>query len=121
MGARSLADFDQVLAVLHELAGHRTVDDDDIAIRIVAADLTLALLQEAVIAHPVGEMMRQPRATLRAVIVSTRRTDFEREGFVPVNTFRAIRHVEAVFDAKARMLLLHLPCELVGAGIKNGP
>src|SRR3546814_19514289 len=65
--------------------------------------------------------MRQPGATLRTVVGGTRRADFEREGLVPMHAFRAVRHVEAVLDAEARMLGLHLPSELVGADVQAAP
>src|SRR3546814_11900584 len=99
MRDRLLANLDVVLAVLDELTRHGAVDEDHVAVRIVATDLALALDQEAVIAHPVGELMRQPLATLRTVVVGTRRADFEREGPVPMHAFRAVWPVEAVIDA----------------------
>src|SRR6266702_3957275 len=75
----SLADFHEMPAVLDEFAADDTVDDQSVAVRIVAADLALALAQEAIIAHPVGDVMRQPGAALRAVVISARRADLERE------------------------------------------
>src|SRR5690348_9304013 len=42
-----LADLDQMLAVLDELAGDAAVNDDHVAVRIVAADLAAGLPKEA--------------------------------------------------------------------------
>ena len=74
--ARLLLDLDQVTAVLDVLARHLALDEQDVARRIVAADLAGGVAQEAVVAHPVGEMMRQPRAALGAVVVGAGRADF---------------------------------------------
>jgi hypothetical protein len=93
-------DFHQVLAVLDELARDGAVDEDRVAIGIVAADLALALAQEAVVAHPVGHVVGQPRAALRTVVVGAGRADLERELLVPVHALGAVRHAEAVADAE---------------------
>ena len=72
-------DFPPAAFALDELASDGAVDVDGVAIGIVAADLALALAQEAVVAHPVGDVVRQPRATLRTVVVGARRADLDRE------------------------------------------
>src|SRR5687767_15630578 len=46
---------------------HGAVDAQRVAFGVVAADLAVGAAEEAVIAHPVGEVMREPRAPLRAV------------------------------------------------------
>src|SRR5579864_5175496 len=93
-----LDDFDEMPAVLNKFTADDTVDDDRIAVRIVTANLAFTLPQETVIAHPVGDVMCQPGAALRAIIVSTRRADLERECFVPMNALGAIGHIEAIPD-----------------------
>src|SRR5579859_6826310 len=63
-----LADLEQVFAALGEFSAHHAVDENHIAVGIVAAQLALALLQKAVITDPVGDVMRQPGAALRTVV-----------------------------------------------------
>ena len=116
-----LANFHQMLAALHELAADDAVDEYHVAVRIVAANLTLALLQKAVVPHPVGDVVGQPGAALGAVVVRARCADLERECFVPMDSLGAVRHVESVLDAEAGVLRLHLPGELVGTDIKAAP
>src|SRR5258708_10486026 len=86
-----LLDLDQVPPVLDVLARHLALDEQDIARRIVAADLAGGVAQEAVVAHPVRQMVREPGAALRAVIVRTRRAHFVREFLFPVDALRTIR------------------------------
>ena len=121
MRDRLLLDLDVFPAAYLELADHAAVDEDHVAVGIVAADLALGFVQEAVVADPVGDVVGQPRVALGAVIVGTGRADFERELFVPVDPLGAIGHVEAVLDAQARMRLLHLPRHLVGAAAGHLP
>ena len=52
-----LANFQEMLAVFYEFAAHDAVDEHDIAIGIVSANLTLALPQKAFITYPIGDMM----------------------------------------------------------------
>src|SRR5690625_1808366 len=87
----------------------------------MAADLALALAQEAVVTHPVGGLVSQPAATLGAVVVGTGGTHLQGEVFVPVYALRAVGHIEAVLDAGAGVLLLHLPGQLVGANVEAAP
>lgn len=112
-----LADLDQVLAVVDVFSGDDPIDENDVAIRVVAPDLTFALAQEARIAHPVREMVREPRAALRAVVVRAGRANLEGEGFVPVHPFWAVRHVEPILDSQSRVLCLHSPGKLIGTYI----
>src|SRR6202044_24751 len=102
-------------------AADRAVDEQHVAIRIVAADLALALAQETVVTHPVGEVMRQPGAALGAIIVGPGCADLEREGLVPMHALGAIGHVETVLDAEAGMFGNHLIGELVRADVKAAP
>jgi hypothetical protein len=97
-----LANFHEMFAALDKFAADRRIDEQGVAIGVVAAHLALALLQKTVIAHPVGELMSQPGAALRAVVIGPRRADFERECFVPMNALRTIGHVEAIPVAEAR-------------------
>src|SRR3990167_11276209 len=105
---------DLVLAVFNKFTDNGTVDKNGIAIRIVAANLALALAQETVVTHPVGELMRQPGAALWTIVIGTRCAHFQCKRLIPMNTLRTIRHIETVLDTQARMRLLHFPRELVG-------
>src|SRR5882757_4389782 len=116
-----LLDLDQVPPVLDVLARHLALDEQDIARRIVAADLAGGVAQEAVVAHPVRQMVREPGAALRAVIIGTGRADFVGEFLFPVDALGTIRNAEAVLDADAGMRIDQLPGELVGADIKAAP
>ena len=88
---------------------------------IVAADLAGGVAQEAVVAHPVGQVVGQPRAALRAVIVGAGRADFEGELLFPVHALGAVRNAEAIRDAEAGMGVDQLPGELVGADVEAAP
>ena len=50
-----------------------------------------------------------------------RLTDIERELLIPMDALGAIGNVEAVGNPQARMRLLHLPRQLVGADVKAAP
>src|SRR3990167_6973540 len=121
VGFCHLTDFHQVLAVFNKFTDNGTVDKNGIAIRIVAANLALALAQETVVTHPVGELMRQPGAALWTIVIGTRCAHFQCKRLIPMNTLRTIRHIETVLDTQARMRLLHFPRELVGANIQTTP
>src|ERR1700730_3481048 len=121
MGARLLADFHKMLALLHKLSADDTVDKQGVAVRIVAPDLALGLLQKTVIAHPIGDMVSQPGTALRAVVISAGCAHFEGECLIPMNTLRTVWNVETIPDAQARVLRLHLPGELVRADVKTAP
>src|SRR5882757_2821549 len=116
-----LADLHQVLALVDEFSGDDPVDENDVSVRVVAPDLTFALAQEAGIPHPVREMVREPRATLRAVVVRTGRADLEGECFVPVHPFGAVWNVEPILDPQSRVLCLHSPGKLIGTYIEAAP
>src|SRR3954463_1808228 len=68
-----LLDLDQMPPALDEFALHLALDEQHVAFRIVPADLAGRTAQEAVIAHPVGEMMGQPGAAFRTVVVGAGR------------------------------------------------
>src|SRR4029453_15594166 len=108
-------------SVLDVLALHRAVDEQDVALWIVPADLGGGAAQEALVAHPVGEMVGEPRAALGAVVVGAGRADLEGELLFPAHALGAIGNAEAVGDAEARMGVLQLPGELVGADIEAAP
>ena len=95
----ALVDFDIFLAVFFKLADYGAVDENNIAVRIVATDLALVLMQEAIVANPVGDVMRQPAVAFWTVIIRARCADFQREFFVPVHALGAVRNAEAVRDA----------------------
>ena len=61
MRDRVLLDLDVFPAVFLELADHAAVDEDHVAIGVVAADLALGFVQEAVVADPIGDVVGQPR------------------------------------------------------------
>src|SRR5207253_7949198 len=65
--ARFLRDLDEAAALPGELLDHGAVDPPRVALGSVATDLAMGTAQDAVVAHPVGQMMREPRAPLRAV------------------------------------------------------
>ena len=77
--------------------------------------------QDAVVAHPVGQMMREPRAPLRAVVVGAGRADHRRELRLPVHALGAVGNAEAVLDAEARVRVGELPGELVGTDVEAAP
>src|SRR5258708_39598607 len=112
-----LLDLDQMTPALDELAFHLALDEQHIAFGIMPADLAGRTTQEAIIAHPVSEMMGQPRAAFRTVVVGAGRADFAREFLFPVHALGTIGNAEAVRDTEAAMGGLQLPCELVGPGI----
>src|SRR5262252_363281 len=113
--ARLLLDLDQVMALLDVLARHLAVDEQQIAGRIVPADLAGGPAQEAVVAHPVGQMMGEPRAALGAVVVGAGRADLTGELLLPMHALRAVGNAEAVGDAQPGIGVDQLPGELVGA------
>src|SRR6476620_6336798 len=121
MRLRSLIDLDEMLAGLDELAADATADEQRVAVWIVATDLALALPEEPGISHPVGDVVRQPRAALRAVVIRAGHADFARKALIPVHTLRAIRDIEAVLDAEAHVLGLQLVGELVRADVEAAP
>src|ERR1700730_13315959 len=77
--ARFLRYFNETTAFVLEFAGDRRLDEKYVAFRIMPADFAGRAAKKAVIPHPVGELMCQPRASLRPVIVSTGGTDHQRE------------------------------------------
>ena len=83
--------------------------------------MQLRVAQEAVVAHPVGEVVGQPGAALGAVVVGAGRADLERELLFPVHALGTIGNAEAVLDAEAGMGVLQLPGELVGADVEAAP
>jgi hypothetical protein len=54
----TLLDFDIFFAVLLKLTDHTAVDKYHIAIRVMAANLAFMLRQEAIVADPVGNVVR---------------------------------------------------------------
>src|SRR6185436_13615148 len=110
-----LLDLDQVTAVLDALAGDAPLDDQVVALGIVAADLAVGAPQEAVVAHPVGQVVGEPRAALRAVVVGAGRAHRGGELVLPVHALRTVGDAEAVLDAEPGVLGDLLPVELVGA------
>src|SRR5258707_2533721 len=85
-----LLDLDQMTPALDELAFHLALDEQHIAFRIVPADLASRTAQEAIIAHSVGEVMGQPLASFRTVIVGAGRDELERAVLFPVHTLGTI-------------------------------
>ena len=118
---RFLLDRDQVAAVLDVLLRHLALDEQDVARRIVAADLAGRVAQGAVVAHPVRHVMGQPRSALGAVVVGARCADLVGELLFPVHALGAVGNAEAVLDAEAGMGVLQLPGELVGADVETAP
>src|ERR1700761_6754173 len=121
MGPRTMGNLHEMLATLDKFSADRSIDEQRIAIRIVATDLRLAAAQEAIIAHPVGDVMREPRGSLGPVVISTRSADFKCERLVPMHALRAIRHVEAISDTQPRMLRLHFPGDFVRSDVQPAP
>ena len=99
---RLLRDFHQMLAVRDELAGDRALDEQQVAFGIVPPHLARGAAQEAVVAHPVGELVREPGAALRAVVVRAGRAHFQREVLFPVHALGHVGNAEAILDADAR-------------------
>ena len=60
MRQRILSDLYQVPAVFDKFSADLTVDDHGITVRIMSANLAFAIAQKPVIAHPVGDVVRQP-------------------------------------------------------------
>src|SRR5262245_52297300 len=67
--ARLLLDLDEVPPALDALADDGALDTQDVALGIVAANLAVRPAEDPVVAHPVGQVMGQPRAALGAVVV----------------------------------------------------
>src|SRR4029450_10669197 len=77
--------------------------------------------QEGVVAHPFGQLLVEPRAALRTVVVGARRADRGGELVLPVHALRAVRDAEAVLDAEAGVPVDLLPGQLVGAKVEAAP
>src|SRR5947207_1251740 len=119
--ARFLLDLDEVAAVLHELPDDGAVDPQRVAFGIVAADLAVRTTQDAVVAHPVGQVMREPRAALGAVVIRAGRAHHRRELLLPVHALGTIRNLEPVLDAEPGMTIDLLPRKLVRADVEAAP
>ena len=85
------------------------VDEDHVAIRIVTTDLALALVQETVIAHPVRELMRQPRAALRTVVIFSGRGQPARP---TLSVSSRVHEMRALFIQKGLLQASRLAYEL---------
>ena len=105
-------------AVLDEFAFYLALDEEEIAFRVVTADLALGAAQEAIVAHPVGQLVGEPRAALGAVIVGAGGAHFQRELLLPVHALGNVGNAESVLDADARVRVDQPPGELVGADVK---
>src|SRR5713226_9378283 len=88
---------------------HLAVDIERVADRIVAANLDMHMPQEPVVAHPVRKMMRHPGASLRAVVVSRRRSHQLREVVLPMHALGHVGDAELVWNPQPRMFLKLLP------------
>src|SRR5262245_21355328 len=93
LGARSS------LVVVVE-AGHPAVDGQDVADRVVTSDLTTVADEEAAVPHPIGELMDEPGAALRPIIVRSRCPDQSGQAVVPMDAFRDVRDPETVRNAQ---------------------
>src|SRR5262245_66261467 len=101
--------------VLDELLLHDAVDSEGVALGVVPADLAVRTAEKAVVAHPVGQVVGEPRAALGAVVVGAGGADQGGELRLPVHALRAVRDAEAVLDPQARVAVHLLPRELVSA------
>src|SRR5262245_28557146 len=108
-------------SAVDELSDHGALDSQGVALGIVTADLAVRTAQDAVVAHPVRQMMREPGAALGAVVVGAGRAHHRRELVLPVDTLGAVGNPEAVLDAEARMTMHLLPGELVRADVEPAP
>ncbi|KAG1257036.1 hypothetical protein G6F65_016063 [Rhizopus arrhizus] len=66
-------------------------------------------------------MVRQPGIAFRAVVVSARGADFQREILFPVHALGHVGNAEAVGDAHAGVRVDQLPRKLVGADVQAAP
>ena len=89
---------------IYAFSAHFSGYDDRIADHIVVADLAAVLAQNAGVAHPVRQMMRQPRATLRPIVIGTGGTDICCKVILPVDALRHIGNAESVRNAKTGVL-----------------
>src|SRR6185503_19407088 len=119
--ARFLLDLDEVAPALDALAHAGALDAQRVALGIVAADLAVRAAEDPVVAHPVGQVVRQPRAALRAVIVGARRAHHRRELMLPVHSLGTVGDAEAVLDPEPGVAVDLLPGELVGADVEAAP
>src|ERR1041385_2929027 len=116
-----LLDLGDGAALGEALARHLRVDIEDVALGVVAANLARRASEEAVVAHPVGQMMGQPGAPLRAVVVDPWRAHRGGEVALPVHALRTVGHAEAVVDAETRVSLALPPRELVRPDVEAAP
>jgi hypothetical protein len=70
----------------------------------MTSNLTTVVHEEAAISHPIGELMDEPRASLRAIVIRSRRPDQSGQVVVPVDPFRDVRYAEPVRYAQSGML-----------------
>src|SRR5246127_4564680 len=101
IGAAQL-DVDQAAAVLDPLAGHLAGDDVAVADVVELADLAALADQPAVVAHPVGQELRQPAVAHDPVVVGHRVADGLRPGRVPVHSLRDVGDAVLVLDVERR-------------------
>ena len=78
-------------------------------------------MQESIVAHPVRQMMGQPRATFGTVVICSRCADHAGEFLFPMNAFGAIWDAKPIFYAKARMGGDLAPIEFVGSDVEATP
>src|SRR3546814_1364371 len=72
-------------AVFDRLACHATADDVEIPDEIELAQLDAIAFDPAIVAHPVGQEMRQPGKTHDRIIISARQAEVLRAAVVPVH------------------------------------
>src|SRR3546814_19077035 len=108
-------------AVLDELVRDAALDQQRVPLGIVAPDFAARLVQEAVVAHPVRKVMRQPRAALRPVVVGAGPAHLGRAPVLPVPSPRACGDAAAVPDATARVAVNLLPGDLCATAVEPAP
>ena len=84
---------------------------------IVSTNFRLRAYKKTLVAHPIREVMREPRAPLRAVVICTWCADFRCKIVLPVYSLRTIRNAELILDAEAWMSVDLFPRNFVGANV----
>src|SRR5262245_37401175 len=88
---------------------------------IVVSDLRGMPDQESLVTHPVRQLVGEPRASFRAVVVGAGSSHSPCEFVFPMHAFRDIGNAHAVGNAETGMLPDLLVCQLVGADVQSAP
>ena len=107
--------------LIQALGRHRAGDAQVVADDVVVADLRLVAREESGVTHPVRQVLGEPGAPLRAIVVGCGRADVGGQRIFPVDALRDVRDSELVLDSQPGMLPDQLVGELVGPDVQAAP